>query len=190
MKLGANVRYFVDTVRKYAQKPIGYSKSAVVTSTQEYLAKYVRRNTLVADTFIASSKKQGATIIGDVILEPFGRNRLITKRLPSGTTVTVRIDNGKLVGKEVISKKGRSFSFFDDVVNANGKKTKSVQAYVEKNDGSSILKVGDNVYRSSTPINYSLEAPLLASSAGMTESARALEAPVDPKKFNPFGSFI
>ena len=155
-----------EAVRKCAQKTIGHSKSAVVT-------KYKKN---AATDFISSCKRQGATIIGDVNLDVFGHNRLITKRLPSGTTVTVRIENGKLVGKEVISKKGRSFSFFDDVVNANGKKTKSVQAYVEKNDGSSILKVGDNVYRSSTPINYSLEAPLLASSAGMTESARALDS--------------
>ena len=66
-----------------------------------------------ADKFVLSAKKQNAEIIKDVICKPYDLtlNRVITKRLPSGSTITTVYDNGfGFIGKEIINKKGRVVS--------------------------------------------------------------------------------
>ena len=87
--------------KQTAQKAKAYLK------TSEYLAQGNKlAKSPVADTFVRSAKKQNAHIIGDVV-DQYG-NRWITKRLPSGTTVTKHFwNNGEYKGKEVIAKKGR-----------------------------------------------------------------------------------
>lgn len=72
-------------------------------------------NSPAADTFIASTKKQGAKIIGDNVCIPAGKVqpvRVVTKRLPSGTTVSEVFDPaGQCCGKEVLHKNGRTLYY-------------------------------------------------------------------------------
>ena len=66
-----------------------------------------------ADEFIASAAKQKANILSDSIVrfaERIMPYRVVTKRLPSGTTVTYAFDSNGLSYKEVISKNGRAIS--------------------------------------------------------------------------------
>ena len=66
-----------------------------------------------ADEFIASAAKQKANILSDSIVRFADRTmpyRVVTKRLPSGTTVTHAFDTNGLSYKEVISKNGRAIS--------------------------------------------------------------------------------
>lgn len=68
-----------------------------------------------ADTFISSATKQNAKILSDNIVRFEGSGmpyRVITKRLPSGTTIAQSFDlTGKKVFKEVITKEGVAHSY-------------------------------------------------------------------------------
>ena len=62
-----------------------------------------------ADKFVLSAKKQNAEILSDVIVKPYynATLRVITKKLPSGTTIkNVYDDIEGFYGKQIINKKG------------------------------------------------------------------------------------
>ena len=103
----------------------GYNVSALIHSPQ-------------ADEFIASAAKQKANILCDNIVRFADRAmpyRVVTKRLPSGTTVTHAFDVNGLAYKEVISKKGRAISY-----NADGSGRGNVALVYDYQKGNCVYK--------------------------------------------------
>ena len=67
-----------------------------------------------ADAFIVSAGKQNATILSDNIVrlsDNVAPYRVITKRLPSGTTIAQAYDVSGPLFKEVITKHGKTLSY-------------------------------------------------------------------------------
>ena len=120
-----------------------------------------------AKAFIESARKQNATIVSDVIT-PHGPgshhlDRVVTKRLPSGTTVAERFGWGGLEAKEVIGKGKSSVSIY------GGSSNKVWQSATKKADGSYVT----TYYNSTLNIPAGAKPAYIPDAAGMTERANA-----------------
>lgn len=97
---------------------VNFVKKGAVATSEVLAGKVtlpVNASTLLrspqADTFIASAAKQKAKILSDNIVDGTIPYRVITKRLPSGTTIAQSFDlDGMRAGKEVIGKGFKSLN--------------------------------------------------------------------------------
>lgn len=127
-------------------KTVKFTKSGAV-KTADVLAKKVDLcfdaagllKSPAADEFIASAGKQKAKILSDNIVR-FADNtipyRVITKYLPSGTTITKAYDVGGIQLKEVIKKNGSAYTY------SSGKGIINKEIFVKKD-----YKTGEILYK-------------------------------------------
>lgn len=160
---------------KLGGKAINFTKAGAVKTSEVAAGKINVGNMDVgallrspqADEFIASAGKQNATILSDNIVRFADKTapyRVITKRLPSGTTVTQAYDFSGPRFKEVITKQGKALSY-------NGV-SGSETAVLTKNyvTGAGIYKpmyapASKAVY---TPANANVNDAFLANADGIT----------------------
>lgn len=109
-------------IMKLGTKAVNFTKAGAVKTSEVAAGKINVGNMNLegllrspqADEFIASAGKQNATILSDNIVRFADKTapyRVITKRLPSGTTVTQAYDFGGPRFKEVITKHGKAISY-------------------------------------------------------------------------------
>ena len=130
-------------------------------------------NSPKADEFIASAAKQKANILSDNIVRFADRAmpyRIVTKRLPSGTTVTHAFDVNGLAYKEVISKKGRAISY-----NASGTGRGNVALAYDYQKGFGMYKPMHATAAEAKFLPNAVEVsdPILARAKGMTALSNA-----------------
>lgn len=130
-------------------------------------------NSPKADEFIASAAKQKANILSDNLVKfsdgtlPY---RVITKRLPSGTTVTQAFDVNGLAYKEVLSKKGHALSY-----NASGTGRSNVALVYDYQKGVGRYKPMHATAAEAKFLPNAVEVsdPILARAKGMTALSNA-----------------